>query len=474
MHLPVCARKSWQRSKVPNVDDLSNVSASVTEDKLISKGVTREELDEIFAPFARMKRVLLAVSGGADSLALMVLCHEWLRDSELPLSLHIASVDHGLRPEAAAECAMVAAMATERGLPHETLVWKGEKSGANIQAEARAARYRLLTAHARTLSCEHIVTAHHLDDQAETFFIRLLRGSGVPGLGAMRAEQGLDDMTLLRPFLNVPKARLIASLEKRGLHWVEDPSNQSPDYLRVRVRGLLPLLAQEGCDASRLAATARRLQRADAALEAVVYEFFLRQMRTEIGHAISVEARVLYDQAEEFRLRILRKCLLYVAGPAYPPREGRLVALDGMLCEVKASGRPHKVTLSGCCFEKRDGRLWIYREAGRVPHSLSIDIGESFNWLGLYDVTLISPPAGNGGAILAALGEKGRLILGNDALYYERGLDQGYSLPVGIVEALPAIWWDGRPQWVAEWPEVGQRLGVVAEIEEKYTKSGAN
>ena len=178
--------------------------------------------------------LLLAVSGGADSLSLMVLCDEWMKRNKIPLTLHVASVDHGLRPEAAEECSYVKRLAEERGLTHVTLVWGGEKSHSNLQGEARVARYRLMADYAQSIGCRHIAIAHHQDDQAETLLMRLIRGSGVTGLAAMRPLQPFGAVSLVRPLMAFPKARLKASLVARSLRWVEDPSNQSRDYTRVR------------------------------------------------------------------------------------------------------------------------------------------------------------------------------------------------------------------------------------------------
>ena len=432
--------------------------------------LTSEELDAVFAPLASLDRLLLAVSGGGDSLALMVLCHEWQARHSLPLILHVASVDHGLRPASGSECAFVSKVAAELGLLHATLSWRGDKPSANLQAEARAARLALLADHARSVGCSHIALAHHRDDQAETLIMRLLRGSGVTGLAAMRRTRAFDGLTLHRPLLDLPKARLIASLEARGRGWVEDPSNQSADYLRVRVRTLLPDLAMEGCDSARLAATAHRLNRADRALDAVTATLFQTIMRAEPGRALSFALAGFDKQEEEFRLRLLQQALVHVAGPAYPPREERLLALDAAL--VGRAGSIGKRTLGGCCFEFRQGRVWIYRELGRSPLVLALRPGEDVDWMGLYSITAWAEDS----LCLRALGEDGRALLAQQGLTLSSG--QGEHLPHALIEALPSIWREGQPIVVVDWSQVAQNRAAdtlnLVEIREKHTKFANN
>ena len=151
--------------------------------------------------------------------------------------------------------------------------WRGAKPGTGLQKTARAARYRLLAEAAEKGGAGLILTAHTLDDQAETVLIRLSRGSGLTGLAAMQrmtVVPGQDAVSLVRPLLDLPKARLLATLKAAKVAFADDPSNRDPRFTRVRLRGLMPKLAQEGLDARRLALLARRLKRADRAIDAAV------------------------------------------------------------------------------------------------------------------------------------------------------------------------------------------------------------
>ena len=163
------------------------------------------------------------------------------------------------RPRSAALCARL-------GVAHHILVWRGAKPKTRVQERAREARYALLAQCAREIGAEAIVTAHHLDDQAETALFRLVRGSGVSGLKAMAASVELGGVALMRPLLGVAKRELIAYCEANGLDFAHDPSNDDPRYARTRLRPLAERLAAEGLDAAALARLARRAGQIEDAL----------------------------------------------------------------------------------------------------------------------------------------------------------------------------------------------------------------
>ncbi len=206
--------------------------------------------------------LLLAVSGGPDSTALLVMAAEWAGRP----ALHAATVDHALRRESAAEAETVGRLAARLGVPHVVLRWEGEKPRTGLQARAREARYDLLMQEAARVGAEVIVTAHHLDDQAETVLMRLARGSGLAGLAGMAARASRGACEVARPLLDIPKADLVAFCEARGLDYVRDPSNENMAFARPRWRRLAASLAAEGLDAPGLARLARRAASVEAAL----------------------------------------------------------------------------------------------------------------------------------------------------------------------------------------------------------------
>jgi tRNA(Ile)-lysidine synthase len=204
------------------------------------------------------ERLGVAVSGGPDSLALLLLAH-----AAYPGRIHAATVDHGLRPESAAEAAFVAGICGPREIPHATLR-AGMTATANIQAAARARRYALLAQWIGEIGAPFLATAHHLDDQAETLVMRLLRGAGLSGLSGIRAVNG----PIVRPLLGWRRQELAAVVREAGVDPVADPSNRDERFDRVRVRGRLADAAW--LEPEPLARSAGALAQAEAALEWMV------------------------------------------------------------------------------------------------------------------------------------------------------------------------------------------------------------
>jgi tRNA(Ile)-lysidine synthase len=233
------------------------------------------EANALFRGLEDLPGLVLAVSGGPDSTALLVLAARWAKRLKRAPKLIAVTVDHGLRPEAAREATMVKELARRLGVPHRTLRWRGRKPRAGLQEAARYARYELLAEVATRARFAHILTAHTLDDQAETVLFRLARGSGLFGLTGMAHAtplplNGVSEIFLVRPLLHLPKARLIATLQAARIAYADDPSNHDPRFTRARLRTLMPALAREGLDARGLARLAARLRRAESTIQVAV------------------------------------------------------------------------------------------------------------------------------------------------------------------------------------------------------------
>ncbi len=319
----------------------------------------------MFAELVSIPRLLIAVSGGPDSIALLGLLSEWAAAPGRP-ALAAATVDHGLRAEAAAEARDVAALCQQLGVPHATLEWAGPKPRTGLQAQARAARYRLLANEAERLGGAALVTAHTAGDQAETILMRMAHGSGPAGLVGMKRRSERDGLVLLRPLLETAKARLVATAQARGLAFASDPGNAEPRFERVRWRRLMPALAAEGLDAARLGVLSRRLARMDAALDEQADR--LRREVSLPGPSAGLSRLAfgrLAREPDELALRVLAVAVGKVAAPG-PIRLERLEtcveALLAAACEKRAITR----TLSGCVLSlDRNGVLTIRREASR-------------------------------------------------------------------------------------------------------------
>jgi tRNA(Ile)-lysidine synthase len=339
-------------------------------------------IDDRFVRFDGLDRqpLLLAVSGGPDSMALMALAATWrddLRASRRPSPplIHVATVDHGLRLAARAEAQHVAAAAARFGLPHTILTWAGPKPKTRLQEKAREARYALLSAQARDIGATHVLTAHHADDQAETLLIRLARGSGVTGLAGMRRESSLaPGLTLVRPLLDLTKADLVAVCRRDGLAFVEDPSNADPAYARARLRGQAAARAALGLDTPTLVRLARRMAEADDALEAEADR--LEGLIAPIRAAGRYQANLTpARQAEGVILsRILARAIDHANPGAGWPRLDRLETLTRALRAALASAEPHRATLGGTRIVlARDGTIDVVAESprrrGRPPET---------------------------------------------------------------------------------------------------------
>lgn len=269
------------------------------------------EVEALFDPLSSATGLLLAVSGGPDSLALLMLAARWraLRlAAERAPPMYVASVDHGLRPSATMEAVEVVALAERIGFPARVLTWRGEKPQHGLQEAARDARYQLLAAMAREKGASHVVTAHHQDDQAETVLMRLSGGSGVGGLAAMRPLSAMrstnaSPLLLARPLLTLCKERLVAVVLEAGLNAVDDPANRDTRFARGRLRHLDPERAALGLTTTRLAKLADRCARADDALSAVARARFAA-LAKENASRVTLCAD-LWREPEEILLRVL-------------------------------------------------------------------------------------------------------------------------------------------------------------------------
>jgi tRNA(Ile)-lysidine synthase len=318
---------------------------------------------DLFAPWKAAPALVLAVSGGPDSIALMWLAARWRRAARRGPRLIAVTVDHGLRPEAAREAREVKRLARTLDLPHRTLRWTGPKPKTGLPAAARAARYRLLAKAARTSDATHILTAHTRDDQAETLLMRMLRGSGIAGLAAMARESERNGVWLARPLLDIPKSQLVATLEKAKIAFADDPTNRDTSFTRPRLRALMPALAEEGGDSRNLARLAARLARANAAIEVLAdgAERYLALRDPDDAARFGFEAAAFAGLPEEIRLRLLKRAIDR-AGHEGPAELGKVEALLAVLDHAIANGGQQKrlkQTLAGAAISLTRGRIHV-------------------------------------------------------------------------------------------------------------------
>lgn len=354
-------------------------------------------------PFEKAPRLAVAVSGGADSMALCLLSHAWARRRRGRVVA--LTVDHGLRPESGREARQVGRWLAALGIEHHVLRWRGEKRRSGIQAAAREARYRLLGGWCRRHRLLHLLLAHHLEDQAETFFLRLGRGSGVEGLAAMAPASEAGGVRLLRPLLGTAKGRLVDLLRTRRQSWIEDPSNLDPAFARTRARQSLEDLGREGITAARLAATARRMGRARTALEAAVTDLLAGSTAIDAAGFCLLDAGAFAAAPEEVGLRALARVLMCVGGAPYAPRLERLQRLyAALVTDGLTKGR----TLGGCRIGPWREHVLVCREAAAAAPAMPIDPGARYRWDGRFAVRLGRLPSGRKGRLhVGRLGREG-------------------------------------------------------------------
>lgn len=340
--------------------------------------IAADEAESLFSELGPLRRILVAVSGGPDSMALMGLLARWQEGAGAEAQLHVATVDHGLRPQSSEEADIVAAQAARFGLRHHRLRWTGDKPGTGVQEAARHARYALLGGLAKKLNAEAVATAHTLDDQAETVLMRLLRGSGPAGLAGMARMTRRGALSHWRPLLGVPKTRLIATCDAMQLPYASDPSNADPAFTRARLRGLMVSLAAEGLSVERLARLADRQARANEALQAAAVEALGPAEAAVSG--VAFRHHRLASVPREVRIRALQLAFdtargmeaapeacdagFFGAGPALPLEklESAMMRFESALIQ-RVGG---KFTLAGWAASlRKDGALMLVKAPPR-------------------------------------------------------------------------------------------------------------
>ena len=450
-------------------------------------------LDELAASldalggFEARPLIAVAVSGGPDSLALILLAERWAR--QRGGGAWALTVDHGLRPESAAEARTLAGWLAARAIPHEILVWPGDKPTSGIQEAARDARYRLLGEWCRAHGCLHLLTAHHREDQVETHLIRRRAGSGIDGLAGMSAVRELSGCRLVRPLLSVPRARLLAVLNEAGQPFLRDPSNLNPAFERARLRlegrvipgspsgrGPEPMntglwnmgsgLAAEPVLGPREAGTRGRrpgMTLVDEIIEGVRAHGAARIERERVlddllAHAVSLhpagfaslDVAALNDVEAELAERLLGRVVACVAAARYPARRARLARL-----RIGLAARPDRArTLGLCRFVPWRGRLLVLRELFAASAPVHLEPGAHLRWDRRFFVDL--GPTAPSGFTLGYLG-------GSRAPATERPTDpaivrHGGDLPRLVFPVLPALW---DEEGLAAVPHLGySRRGV--------------
>ncbi|GGA96021.1 tRNA(Ile)-lysidine synthase [Brucella endophytica] len=342
---------------------------------------------------------MAAVSGGGDSLALLILLRDYFSTREVAPRLIAVTVDHGLRPESADEARAVARLCREHGIEHRIMRWEGEKPGTGIPAAAREARYRLLTEAAGEAGARIIFTGHTRDDQIETFLMREVRGEG-RGLAGMASVTLLGgQFWLVRPLLNVGRQDLRDFLNKRQIEWFDDPTNENPAFERPRVRAARGANPSLHARPSRLAARApqskgARHEENEALLNKIasmaatrqaegkaVAGFLAGSVSIEAGDVASIEAEALAGAGQDVAALALSVIVAAIGGRSFL---SGVAERERLHLHLKGQG-PARLALSRTVIQRGARRHLIWREARGLP-GLDLKPGERGIWDGRFEV----------------------------------------------------------------------------------------
>ena len=392
----------------------------------VAELISADALDRRFGYLASFDRVVIAVSGGGDSTALMRLVQRWAKNCQFNLDqIDVATVDHGLRPESREEAAKVGCDANSLGLHHTTLVWQGDKPDQGVQNAAREARYQLLCELAGDRDGRSIiVTAHTRDDQAETVLMRLARGSGPDGLAAIPSLSKVGGAALYRPLLDVAHATLIAFLEAEQANWLEDPMNEEPAFERIRVRQAREARKALHLDDAALARTAERMARARRALEAAVDDAVQRlcAAQPELRFGCFLWSDACRDLPDDIAIRLLRRVVHLVGGQAEQPQLGQIEEIYLQLMSAHFTGG----TLSGVRFTVTPGgggAVVLWREIGRTALPEAIWQGDTpLVWDRRFRLCCTGPGSANAVRVTAL----------SDGILSEFDISRDLTVPAGL------------------------------------------
>ncbi len=304
------------------------------------------------------KVIAVGVSGGSDSLGLALMLEEELADQGYKIIA--LTVDHQLRLNSSQEAVYVKTIMQNHGIEHHTLVWtQTPKPVSDIENMARKARYGLIAEWCKAHGVKYVMTAHHLFDQAETFFLRLQRGSGLNGLCGMREVFCWHGLYILRPLLETNPDIMKKYLQSKNISWVEDESNRSEEYLRVKIRHTLPILYQKiGLTPEQIVNTMRRLQYSRDYLENETRQFLQNSFKNWFDHAYSCEYTCFLNYSEEIQFRTMSYLLRQIGQTEYAPRAQKIL---GLIKQIKEQNF-HAATLGGCYICRFNNALWFFPE----------------------------------------------------------------------------------------------------------------
>ncbi len=386
---------------------------------------------KLFNKYIDDKPIALAVSGGPDSTAMMQIAalSKKLKNNNVTVIV----VDHGLREESKNEANIVGQNAKLLGFKFKILKWDGVKPKTRIQEIARKTRYKLMTSWCKKKGIEKLFLAHHLDDQVETFLMRLGKGSGVDGLAVMNYVTEISSLKLVRPFLEIPKTRFIKILSITNLEWISDPSNFNSDYKRSRIRKILPILSKEGINSKQIGLVIKRMRSAKDALNTQTNILLKKYLSNVDNVAYFLNKELLKDVKEkEILLRVLEKIFMNISGSIYPPRRNKL---ENIISWILKNNNIKAKTLTGVVVRKRKSELIFYREPDDCYKS--VNIRPLTSRYSCWDDRFFLKANKSNDLQIRALGDVGIKILKEEKILKRQGFQ---NVPLSAWKTVPGVW----------------------------------
>ncbi len=300
----------------------------------------------------------VAVSGGSDSLCLAYFSK--IFSDELKNKVYFLIVDHKLRKESKKEANVVSQLLNKKNIKNQILHWKGKTPKSNIQSKARTIRYSLMSDFCLEKKIKYLLTAHHLDDQIENFFIRLSRGSGLTGLSSMPEMVNYSkNLKIVRPLLGFKKEELKYITLNYFKTYIEDPSNKNDKFLRVRIRKYRDMMQKEGLDTNKIIKTINNLMSADQAINYYKDKALYKHVNFISKNKCLINKKIFLEEANEIIFKSFSGILSLIAGTYYPPRSKKVSNLINRLKKSEFS----KSTLGGCIIEKKESTIIISKES---------------------------------------------------------------------------------------------------------------
>ena len=342
-----------------------------------------------FNKFKEIKnnKVVVCVSGGIDSLCLLLTLNEWSKKNNT--NIIAVTVDHKLRDNSTNEALYVAKICREYNIEHHILTWNENKTFENLEAKAREKRYTLISDFCKQNNIKYILTAHHLEDQAETFFIRLFRGSGIEGLSSMQERSELFGVNIIRPFLGIHKSTLKEFLVSNSINWIEDESNSDEKYLRNKIRNFLNTFEDKEIITERIGFAVNEINKCK--------EDFLEQVNIAEKDLLKFEfdrcifyINNIFKYKNDIVLYLLSKALMKESGNIYKPRFEKLKRLfDELVKYYFDKENKFKYTFYGCVLESNDkNEIVIYREYNSIESDVKLEYNKEIIWDNRYKITL--------------------------------------------------------------------------------------